>query len=166
MTTERKLIIAGVIAFFALAIGEIWYRGTAMSVGDRPSYNQLIGKRYKTKTALFLTQTRQSARYFINVPGIFSPELADIKEYPHGTSHQIIHKLLPKGTGFSITDVIITNKPFRGEDKWVMGRFDDVRIFSGQFCVNFISDYNSNNEKMKSEYVTEITPEGEPVDAK
>lgn len=166
MTTERKLIIAGVIAFFALAIGEIWYRGTATSIGDSPSHNQLIGKRYKTKITLYLSQDRQSAWYFIKSPGYFSPELADIKEYPHGTSHQIIHKLLPEGTGFSITDVIITKTPFRGEDKWVMGRFDDVRIFSGQFCVNYISDYNSNNEKMKSKYVTEITPEGEPVNDK
>lgn len=166
MTTERKLIIVGVIAFFALAIGEIWYRGTAKSVGDSPSHNQLIGKRYKTKTALYLSQDRQSAWYFIKIPGLLTPELKDIKEYPHGTPQKIIHKLLPPGTGFSITNVILTNKPFRGEDKWVMGRFDDVRIFSGQFCVNSVSDYESNHEKMDPEYVTEITPEGEPVNDK
>lgn len=166
MSVEKRLILIGIILLIVVIGGEIWYQGIKKTINSNPTYGELVGKKYEAKIDLYISQDRQSARYFIEVPGWHCPQAQDIKQYPYGGVSYIIHKLVPKGSVFTITNILLTNKPFRGKDIWLMGKFDDSRIFSDEICVNSVSDYNSNHEKMDPEYVTEITPEGEPVNDK
>lgn len=166
MTTEKKLAIVGIVALCGLIIFQIWSHGTTKIINDDPIYGKLVGKTYETKINLYLSQDRQSAHYSIEVPGFLYPEIKEIKEYPRGTAHDIIHKIIPSKTRISISNVVLTDVPFRGTDLWLKAKFEDANIFDGEVYVNSISDYRSYHKKMNPKYVTEITPEGEPVDAK
>lgn len=166
MTTEKKLAIAGIVALCGLIVFQIWSHGTTKTINDDPIYGKLVGKIYETKIDLYLSQNRQSAHYSIEVPGLLCPEVIEIKEYPHGTAHDIIHKIIPSKTRIKISNVVLTNVPFRGTDLWLKAKFENVAISDGEVYVNSISDYKSYHKKMNPRYVTEITPEGEPIDAK
>ncbi|MEW6517383.1 MAG: hypothetical protein AB1439_10830 [candidate division FCPU426 bacterium] len=166
MTTEKKLAIVGIVALCGLIVFQIWSHGTTKTINDDPIYGKLVGKTYETRTDLYLSQDRQSANYSIKIPGVLYPEIKEIKEYPHGTAHNIIHKLIPSKTRIKISNVVLTNVPFRGTDLWLKARFEDSSIYEGEVDATFISDFSSYHEKMDSKYVTEITPEGEPVNAK
>jgi hypothetical protein len=166
MTTEKKLAIAGIIALCGIVVFAIWSHGTTRNINGDPVYGKLVEKKYETKIDLYLTQSQQSGKCFIKVPGEYLPEIKDIKSFPDVSYHRIIHKVIPSRAVFTITNVVLANKPFRGSDIWIKAKFEDEKIYKDEVDVTFISDFNSNNAKMNPEYVTEITPEGAPIDAK
>lgn len=166
MTTEKKLAIAGIIALCGIIVFMIWGHGTTKNINNDPIYGKLIGKKYETMKDLYLSQDSQSGNYSIKVPGIYLPEIKEIQKYPDVSYHRTIHKVIPAKSVIIISNVILTNVPFRGTDLWLKAKFENANIFDGEVYVNSISDYRSYHKKMNPKYVTEITPEGEPVDAK
>lgn len=171
MTTKSKpieLVIACLLV--ALVVGVPWWylKDKKQDWSKHPVYGKLVGKKYMLKEDTYIYKYGDSGKIYLHLTKDYNLKVEDIqeKELPLMYQGDYILKVIPKGMVFTITRIEFVKRTWADDRLWIKAKFDDHNKYGKEIDVSFLADYSKSKSEMDNQYVTEITPEGEPVNEK